>query len=190
MAEHRASITIAAPVHQVYTLFSRFVDYPKFMTYVKEVTFVDEHTTKWSVDLAGRHTWTAVNENWIPDQQIGWRSTSGFRNSGRVNFTAIAADRTDVTMTIAYEPPAGPIGTAGELLGIGSTFEAALRHDLSAFASRVENAPTGALDPNSADYVFNPDRTTTDETLDRENPVDDDTSPVVPGTSRASRNAL
>lgn len=190
MAEHRASITITAPVHEVYTLFSRFVDYPKFMTYIKEVTFVDENTTSWSVDLAGRHTWTAVNENWIPDKQIGWRSTSGFRNSGRVNFTAVAADRTDVTVTIAYEPPAGPLGTAGELLGIGATFESALRHDLSAFASRVENAPPGVLDPNSAEYVFNPNRTTTDRPVDLGNPTADDTTPIVPGTSRASRNTL
>lgn len=185
MAEHRVSITVAAPVHQVYAVFTRFTDYPKIMSYVKDVSFIDAQTTKWVVDIAGRHAWTAVNEDWVPDRQIGWRSTEGFPNSGRVAFQAIGADRTQIDVTIAYDPPAGPIGTVGELLGIGSTFESALRNDLAAFAAAVEAIPDGALNPNSSAYLFNPNRTTTgDSTI-----VDDD-APVVPGTSRASRTIL
>ena len=38
MAQHMASVTVNAPVHQVYQLFSHFNDFPKFMSYIKEVT--------------------------------------------------------------------------------------------------------------------------------------------------------
>jgi uncharacterized membrane protein len=32
---HMATITVNAPIHQVYELFTHFNDYPKFMTYVR-----------------------------------------------------------------------------------------------------------------------------------------------------------
>lgn len=185
MADHHASITIAAPVHQVYALFARFGDYPKFMSFVKDVQFIDNQTTRWTVAIAGPHAWTAVNDTWIPDRQIGWHSVDGFRNSGQVEFTALGAERTQVDVTIIYDPPAGPIGLAGELLGIGGAFESALQHDLNAFATMVETAPRGGLDPNSAQYVFSDVRATTEKT-----PVEGDDVPIVPGTSRASREAL
>src|SRR5665213_2007619 len=35
MAVHSAAVTINAPVHQVYELYTHFNDYPKFMTFVK-----------------------------------------------------------------------------------------------------------------------------------------------------------
>ena len=39
MAEHHVSVTVNAPLHQVYTLFTHFNDFPKFMSFVKEVTY-------------------------------------------------------------------------------------------------------------------------------------------------------
>jgi len=47
MAEHRASVTVNAPVHQVYGLFTHFNDFPKFMSFVKEVTYYDEQRSHW-----------------------------------------------------------------------------------------------------------------------------------------------
>jgi uncharacterized membrane protein len=42
MAEYHAAVTVNAPVHQVYTLFTHLHDFPKFMSFVKEVTYYDE----------------------------------------------------------------------------------------------------------------------------------------------------
>ena len=106
MAEHGASVTVNAPVHQVYELYSHFNDYPKFMTFVKEVTYLDAERSHWVVDIAGRHEWDAVNENWIPDRQIGWRSVDGLANSGVVRFDSDGAGTARVTVTVRYEPPA------------------------------------------------------------------------------------
>ncbi|GAC1575654.1 MAG: hypothetical protein NVS3B7_08200 [Candidatus Elarobacter sp.] len=157
MAEHSAAVTVNAPVHQVYELYTHFNDYPKFMTFVKEVTYLDERSSHWVVDVAGQHAWDAVNENWIPDRQIGWRSVDGLSNSGVVRFEPVGTDRTRLSIEVRYDPPAGALGRLGELLGAGGQFERRLQHDLQHFARMVEEAPPGALDPTSSSYLFHPE---------------------------------
>lgn len=153
MAEHSATITVGAPVHQVYELYTHFNDYPKFMSFVKEVTYLDGERSHWVVDVVGTHEWDAVNDGWIPDRQIGWRSVDGLANSGRVRFEP-NGDGTQLTVEISYEPPAGVIGRLGEALGAGGEFERRLQHDLAHFAAMVAAAPSGALDPTSSSYLF------------------------------------
>jgi ribosome-associated toxin RatA of RatAB toxin-antitoxin module len=157
MAEHSAAVTVNAPVHQVYALYTHFNDYPKFMTFVKEVTYLDDERSHWVVDVAGKHEWDAVNEDWIADRQIGWRSVDGVSNRGRVTFEPAGTDRTRVAVDVSYDPPAGLFGQLGELLGAGGQFERRLQHDLQHFATMVEQAPPGALDPTSSSYLFHED---------------------------------
>ena len=154
MAQHTASVVVDAPIHQVYELYSHFNDYPKFMTFVKEVTYLDDQRSHWVVDVAGTHEWDAVNENWIPDRQIGWRSTAGLSNSGVVTFEPSGTGRTRLTVRIEYEPPAGAVGELVEALGAGGQFERRLQHDLQHFATMVDQAPPGALDPTSSAFLF------------------------------------
>lgn len=170
MAEHHASVTIHAPVHQVYQLFKHFNDFPKFMSFVKEVTYYDDQLSHWVVDVAGRHEWDAIDQNWLENRQIGWVSTSGLKNSGRVTFKETGPDQTLVDVYIGYDPPAGVLGDIGENLGVGSRFEAALQHDLENFAEMVRQAPPGALDPSSSSYLFNPESAAArGTTTDRQN---------------------
>ena len=156
-ATHSASVTVNAPVHQVYELFSHFNDFPKFMSFVQEVTYHDDQSSHWVANVVGRHEWDAVNDQWIPDRQIGWHSTSGLENFGRVTFAPVGADATKVDVAVNYNPPVGVLGDAGEHLGAGSSFEQALQHDLNHFAQMVAQAPAGALDPNSSNYLFHAD---------------------------------
>lgn len=153
-AEHHATVTVNAPVHQVYSLFSHFNDFPKFMSFVKEVTYRDNQNSHWVADVAGTHEWDAVNENWIEDRQIGWHSTQGLDNFGKVTFEPTSTQQTKVDVFINYNPPAGILGDAGEKLGVGGKFENKLQHDLEHFAQMVDQAPPGALDPNSSNYLF------------------------------------
>jgi ribosome-associated toxin RatA of RatAB toxin-antitoxin module len=157
MAEHNASVTVNAPVHQVYQLFSHFNDYPKFMSHIKEVTYYDDQRSHWVADVVGKHEWDAVNEGWVEDQQIGWRSTEGLKNSGAVRFSPAGSNQTRLVVTINYDPPAGVLGAIGEALGVGKSLEAALQRDLDNFAAMVAGAPPGALDPESSDYLFHKD---------------------------------
>ncbi len=156
-ATHHASVAVNAPVHQVYTLFTHFNDFPKFMSFVKEVTYYDDQRSHWVADVVGKQEWDAVNENWVPDQQIGWRSTSGVENFGKVTFQPVNSSQTQVDVYINYNPPAGVLGDIGENLGVGGRFEKALQNDLMHFARMVDEAPSGALDPNSSNYLFHGD---------------------------------
>ncbi len=152
--EHHASVVVDAPIHQVYALFTHFNDFPKFMSFVKEVTYYDDQRSHWVAEVVGQHEWDAVNENWIEDRQVGWRSTKGLENYGRVMFQPVGANQTRVDVYIYYNPPAGVLGDVGESLGGGSRFERVLQHDLDNFARMVQQAPPGALDPTSSNYLF------------------------------------
>jgi uncharacterized membrane protein len=157
LTQHHAAVTINAPVHQVYTLFSHFNDFPKFMSFVKEVTYYDDQRSHWVVDAVGEHEWDAINEHWVEDQQIGWKSTYGLENEGMVTFEAMGPTQTRVDVFIAYNPPAGVLGHIAENLGVGARFDQVLQHDLDHFAHIVEQAPPGALDPESSNYLFHAD---------------------------------
>ena len=54
MAEHHASVAVNAPVQQVYTLFTHFNDFPKFMSFVREVTYYDDQRSHWVAQILGR----------------------------------------------------------------------------------------------------------------------------------------
>jgi len=157
MAKHHASVVVDAPIEQVYKLFSHFNDYPKFMSHVKEVTYLDSNTSHWVADVIGHHEWNAVNEDWVENSKIGWRSTDGLNNSGKVTFTSAGGNSTTVDVVVHYDPPAGALGDIGEVLGGGMVFEKALQHDLNHFAEMVRQAPPGALDPESSEYLFHAD---------------------------------
>jgi uncharacterized membrane protein len=182
LAEHHASVTVNAPVHQVYGLFTHFNDFPKFMSFVKEVTYYDEQRSHWVAEVVGRHEWDAINENWVEDQQIGWRSTSGLENSGRVTFQPVESNQTLVDVYINYNPPAGIVGDVGENLGVGKRFETALQNDLDNFARMVEEAPPGALDPTSSSYLFHRGSAAAEDiTTSRQNATMEDRTAPEPG---------
>ena len=153
-AAHHASVTVDAPLHQVYSMFTHFNDFPKFMSFVKEVTSYDDQTSHWVAEVAGRHEWDAVNDQWVPDRQVGWHSTKGLDNFGKVTFERVGLSQTKVDVYINYNPPAGVLGDVGEKLGVGSRFEHVLQNDLNHFARMVDEAPPGALDPTSSNYLF------------------------------------
>lgn len=158
MVQHHAFVSVNAPVHEVYEMFTHFQDFPKFMHFVREVDYLDDqhNRTHWVADVIGQHEWDAVNENWIPDQQIGWKSVSGLQNEGKVTFQPEGAGQTRVDVYIDYNPPMGVLGDIGEKLGAGSRFEHDLQHDLENFARMVDEAPPGALNPDASNYIFHP----------------------------------
>ncbi len=157
MSEHHGSVIVNAPVHQVYTLFTHFNDFPKFMSFIKEVTYYDEERSHWVAQVGGTHEWDAINEAWVPDQQIGWRSINGLSNSGRIKFTPSGEQRTQVDVYITYVPPVGVLGAVVDRLGFDNRFDEVLQQDLKNFAQMVAQAPAGALDPMQSHYLFHRD---------------------------------
>lgn len=181
--QHHASVTVNAPVHQVYGLFTHFNDFPKFMSFVKEVTYYDEQRSHWVAEIVGHHEWDAMNEDWVENRQVGWRSYNGFENKGRVTFQTTGPLQTLVDVYINYIPPAGVLGALGERLGAGSRFEKSLQHDLDNFARMVNQAPPGALDPESSNYLFHSGSAAAKgETTSRQNATIHDESVGTTGT--------
>jgi hypothetical protein len=153
MAERFVSVEIQATVHQVYSLFTHFNDFPKFMRFVKEVTYYDKERSHWVVQMAGRHEWDAINEGWIEDRQVGWRSLNGLENSGRVTFIETGTNVTQMNVFLHFQPPGGAAGSLGEFV-MGDRLQGELQEDLQHFACMVEEAPPDALDPMSSHFLF------------------------------------
>lgn len=154
MIEHSASVTIKAPVHQVYELFTHFSDFPKYMSAIREATDYDEQHSHWVVQVIKPYEWDAVHVDWITDQQVGWHSTRGFHNSGKVKFRPLGSENTIVDVYIQYIPPKGFLGLIAEIMVISNYFELILQKDLYNFAYMVEQTSRDALDPMSSHYLF------------------------------------
>ena len=157
MTEHNTSTIVRAPVHQVYTLFTQFGDFPKYMQFVREVTYLDERHTHWVVRVGRDLEWVAVHRNWMPDQQIEWRSVSGVKNDGCVRFHELGSNRTMVDVYLSYTPSSGLLGSLVDTFSISQAVSALLRQELQNFACMVEQTPPGELDPMRSHYLFHPE---------------------------------
>lgn len=189
MSEHYATVTVNAPVHQVYELFTHFNDFPKFMHFVKEVTYYDDQRSHWVAQMFGTQQWDAVNEEWIPDQQIGWRSINGLENTGKVKFSPLSPQQTSVNVYIHYTPPAGVLGATVEHMGGDSRFDDALQNDLNNFARMVAQAPSGALDPVSSHYLFHDDSAASRGAMTQHQRASMESDPMMSTDALQQRNA-
>ncbi|WP_201385796.1 SRPBCC family protein [Ktedonobacter sp. SOSP1-52] len=154
MGEHHVTVLVPASVKNVYAFFTHFHDFPKYMHCVREVTYYDSERSHWVVQVAGKQEWDAVNENWIPERQVGWRSTKGLQNRGTVKFTPLGAEQTSVDAFISHIPPMGIVGKIAEWLGIDSHFQTVLEKEMQNFTRMVEEAPRGTADPMVSHYLF------------------------------------
>jgi uncharacterized membrane protein len=116
------SVLVNRPVSEVYQFWRNFENLPRFMDHLESVTVIDETRSHWvaKAPAGTRVEWDAVIHNEIEDQLIAWRSLPGadVNNAGSVHFTEAGPDRTDVRVSLSYEPPAGDLGvTVAKLLG-------------------------------------------------------------------------
>ena len=156
-AHHHASVAVKKPLHQVYALFTHFNDFPKYMHFIDQVTYIDNMRSHWVADIAGHHEWDAINEGWVEDRQVGWRSYNGLQNEGKVTFQPLGEGETRVDVYISYNPPLGFIGEMAENMGVGSKFEHDLQNDLENFATMAEATPRQQTDPTFSADLYNSD---------------------------------
>ena len=91
------SIEVDQPISVVYNQWTQFEDFPEFMEGVKEVQQLDDKRLHWKAEVAGKiKEWNAEIFEQIPDQRIAWRSRTGAKNSGMVNFQPVGPIRTRV----------------------------------------------------------------------------------------------
>jgi uncharacterized membrane protein len=142
MATVERSIEVDVPVSAAYDQWTQFEEFPRFMDGVVSVVQIDDKRLHWVAEINGqREEWDAEIVRQEPDRLIEWRSTSGTKNHGRVEFRPVeGSTRIDVAME--YEPE-GMKEKAGSLLGFD---EAQVDEDLERFKHLVEgrDVPTGS----------------------------------------------
>lgn len=143
MSSFKDSIEVEVPVSTAYNQWTQFEDFPKFMDGVREVRQLDDTHTHWRADVAGQEQeWESEIVEQIPDKRIAWRSTSGLKNAGAVNFLRISDGRTRVTLQMEHDPQSfmEEIGDATGLIKMR------VKSNLRDFKSFVEGrgAETGA----------------------------------------------
>ena len=132
------SVTVDAPVSVVYNTWTQFEDFPLFMGGVQEVRQLGENRLHWVAEIAGvKREWDAEILEQVPDEKIAWAATEGATNAGTVRFTPAGPDRTEVTLTLEYEPE-GLVEKAGDFLNI---VERRAEADMENFKQLVADGP-------------------------------------------------
>lgn len=144
----RKTIRVNAPVDQVFQLWSRFENFPRFMQHVREVSVsdVDPTRSRWTVDGPGGVpvTFEAEIHRREQEREIVWATLPGqhTEHTGMVRFEPCNGG-TSVHLQMRYRPPAGMIGHAiAHVLGWDP--KARLDDDLIRMKALLEDGRTRA----------------------------------------------
>ena len=130
------SIEVNAPINTVYNQWTQFEEFPRFMEGVEEVRQMGDKKLHWKAEIGGKHKeWDAEIFEQLPDQRIAWRSITGAKNSGMVNFLPVGSGATRLTLTLNYEPE-GAMEKVGDALGVVS---GRVEGDLKRFKEFIES---------------------------------------------------
>ena len=140
------TVTIDAPVDEVFDFWRNYHNFPSFMAHVQEVRDMGNGRSHWVVKgPAGKPVqWDAVVTELAPDHMLSWESLPGSAvyNSGRVRFEKMG-DHTRIDVHISYRPPAGVLGYAVASL-FGTDPKSALDDDMLRLKALIEHGKTTA----------------------------------------------
>ncbi len=136
------TMTIDKPADEVYMFWRKLENLPIFMEHLSDVIERDSIHSHWEAFLPGRLGKIKWNAQIIRDEYgsvITWQSIGGssIENAGKVTFTPITDQQTELNVIIVYRPPAGDIGSAvGNLFN--GTFETMVKNDIYRFKDYIE----------------------------------------------------
>jgi uncharacterized membrane protein len=135
MSQVERAIVVDVPVATAYDQWTQFEEFPRFMSGVESVEQLDERTLHWRARLGGAvREWDAVITQQFPGERIAWRSITGTPNAGHVEFEPTAEGRSQVTLSLHFEPH-GFLETVWDRLGmVGRRID----HDLHRFKEFME----------------------------------------------------
>ena len=136
-------INVNEPFQTVYSQWTQFEEFPRFMEGVERVTQLDDTHLHWVANVGGKNVeWDATISEQIPDKRIVWYSDKGAVHSGMVSFNPVGPTITRVTLRIDYEPE-GFVEEAGDKLGFVTR---RVEGDLKRFKEFIESrgSETGA----------------------------------------------
>lgn len=146
------SIIVKANVSDLYTTWSNFENFPRFMENIKSVKKDGDKMSHWVMQgaLGAPIEWDAETTRMEPDQRIAWSSKDNgpVKTSGQVTFKELGPMETEITVTMHYEPPAGVVGDA--VAQLFANPEHRLSEDLRRFKEYVESTPERIHDARAA----------------------------------------
>jgi uncharacterized membrane protein len=138
------TVTVNAPLEEVFEFWRHYPNFSRFMSHVREVTDMGNGRSHWVAEgPAGQPVeWDAVITEMEPNRVLAWESLPGSQvyNSGRVRFER-ADDGTRLNIHMAYSPPGGMMGHAIATL-FGTDPKSALDEDMLRFKSLLEEGKT------------------------------------------------
>jgi uncharacterized membrane protein len=145
----RKTLTVAAPVDQVFDLWSRPENFPRFMGHVEAVRRLSERRSRWTVRApAGQPAhWETELVAAVPHELVAWRTVAGspLEHRGIVRLQPAAPDVTRIDVNMSYTPPAGAVGD-GVAAALGIDPQQAIDEDLRRLKSLLENGRRAADD--------------------------------------------
>ena len=141
----REAVTIARPRAEIYALWRRLENLPRYMTHIERVRVLDGRRSRWTArgPAGTRITWDAEIINEIPGSLIGWRSLPNARvaQAGSIHFHDVRDGATELVVHLQYDPPAGRTGRfIARLLGDDPASQ--VREDLRRFKQLMETGET------------------------------------------------
>ena len=138
----KAGVTVNRTIDEAYAFWRDFSRLPSFMAHLDTVTVGGDGRSHWKANGPAGVTveWDAVVVEDIVGELIAWRSVEGadVTNSGVVRFRTGPGGRgTEVRVEMAYEPPAGGLGSTVAKL-FGAEPQQQLEDDLRRFKQVLE----------------------------------------------------
>lgn len=134
----RKTLTIHAPVEDVFRVLTDFESYPRFLRHVESVQRLDEN--RWHVVLAGilgrKVEFDGVVLQTVPNELISWTSAENAQVelTGSARFERMGPNETRVTIRTSYRP-----ATALLRHEIAAVFHAGAKHELDEDMLRLQS---------------------------------------------------
>jgi uncharacterized membrane protein len=140
------TLTVGAPIEEVFAFWSHYENFPRFMAHVREVRRTGDGRSRWRWTLAGAGgvpiTWESEETRNEPPRLLAWKTVEGsaVAHAGIVRFDEVP-EGTRIHLRLHYNPPAGAVGHAlATLLGVDP--RRALDEDLVRLKSLLEDGKT------------------------------------------------
>jgi uncharacterized membrane protein len=128
------SINIGRPVNSVFSAWMGFEHLPQMIHFIEKVERFGTQS-RWWVSLDGHEFhWDAQITQVVPNQSVGWKSLSGPKHTGRINFAPLG-EQTLVHVTMNYAPP-----LVGSILPLDQHLENWIERGLREFKSALEGS--------------------------------------------------
>ncbi len=136
------AVMVAAPPDQVYRVWRRLSNLPRFMSHLERVEELSGGRSRWTARVpAGMAiTWDAELINDVPNETIAWRTvdTRIIDHAGSVRFEPTSDGRnTLVRVSMQYAPPGGELGHA-LAKALGQDPKQQIERDLEGFKRAME----------------------------------------------------